>query len=139
MKMKIKVSIRIFSETLTVEEMSGRLGITCSRSYKLGDPISTRSPHSIKHKDNIWILDSQISAEEEVEEHIRFLATTLFGHTDRFYELSKICTIECSCVIECSQEPPLNFPPDVLLFLSKIGASLDIDQYIEFPPEGDED
>ena len=43
----------------------------------------------------------------------------------------KSATIECALIIECDQEPPLNFTVQAIQFLAEIGASLDIDQYID--------
>lgn len=137
MKLEIRAMIKVISTKMSIEEISTFLGISCTKFYRMGEP---RSGSSVKFEANVWMYNSPEPSDAWPDVHLDSLSRQLKPYVHKFKELGPDAFIECALVIECDQEPPLNFTPEGVQFLAEIGAGLDIDQYIEFnPDEEDED
>ena len=124
---EIFVRLKISSVSRTPEQISDATGFLCDHSWRIGEK---RGKTSIVEKTNGWILNSKMPQNSSLEAHIEALLGRLLVHADRIRALSENETVELSCVIYASAPPSLNFDKSVIQRVWQIGASLDIDLYI---------
>ena len=127
-----KVSIHVFSPNLIPDEIGNEIGLDADRKIFKGTPRG-KSP-ILKHQEHVWIIDSKANEKSPIDDHIVNLRNRLGKYGAKIYELKSSCTIQCVCIVICDSAPPLNFPNDLINWLSEIGASLDVDLYIESEP-----
>ena len=118
----------IFSDSLSHEQISSILGIKCDKGYNKGD---RRGNTIIYEKENGWIIFSQISRDLPLIEHVKNVLERISPVIEKVKALEEKpgIEVELGCVIHAKKEPPIFFTKDVILALSKIGASIDIDLY----------
>lgn len=127
MEQKCKVKLDIFSEVLECDEISRRIGISPTRIINKG--MSRGKSPVLRYKENIWSFESDISIRQDIDQHIERLREILGIYASKIFELKPACSIQCTCVVESEDAPVLNLAPELIGFLSSMGASLDIDLY----------
>ncbi|NQY74993.1 MAG: DUF4279 domain-containing protein [Candidatus Margulisbacteria bacterium] len=127
MSWKFRARVVVRSEELSISEISEILGISCDDAKVKGTELTSK----LEYKDNIWILRSQIKQDKELSIHIRNLEKRLKKHEQNFKKgIDGKASVYCSCCIEGESRPPLYLEPENIIFLSRINAALDIDQYV---------
>lgn len=137
MEFEFQSRIDIFSSIYPLDEILDILSIPPDEKKIKDQPIPYLKGKY--YKENVWSIKSTISSTFDLNEHITFLRSKLIHHIEILKLIRKKFDIQCTCVIKGSSEPPLSIDSENLLFLGEIGASLDIDQYIDFEENEDED
>ena len=121
--------LRIFSDKLTPDQLSSRIGIQHEWAKVKGDPKRPGVP--IYHKQNIWAIRSQISRDKPINEHIDDLLKRIIPVIDILKEISveQGNYIEFGCILRSEEEPSLFITKEQIQIISKIGADIDIDLY----------
>jgi hypothetical protein len=116
--------LKITSLVRTPETISEFVGITCDRSWRVGD---RRARSSIEEKNHGWILNSSLENTAPLEAHIQKLIERVSGSKEKIHQISQEDNVEFSCVVYASRPPALNFDARFVTRLAELGASLDID------------
>lgn len=88
-------SLRIFSESdVDFEEIESVLGVSASMSYRKGDRRRPKGPES---RYNIWILESGLSEEECLENHLLALWRVIKPHKDYLKSLKEKAIVDIFC------------------------------------------
>jgi len=91
------VSLRIFSESISIEDICAKLD-TQPTSYRLkGELQSKRNPKSKIREENLWLLKSELDEEILLEHHVERLLLFLKGKVDAIKELQQECSIDIMC------------------------------------------
>ena len=98
---RVRVSLRVFGDSLEPEEVSALLGRDPSRCHRKGDPLGGESAGAVE-RTGAWILDSPLSEKTEIEEHIETLLGTLSSDPDEWEQLSSrfSASILCSAFMD---------------------------------------
>jgi hypothetical protein len=114
------------------EAISSAIGVSPDRTWKVGD----KRPHTIiEEKCNGWILGSGLDRSVSLEKQIETLLGKIENCNDAIRTLSRSDTVELSCVIYADATPALNFDASIIDKIAQLGASLDIDLYINKQPD----
>ena len=90
-----KASLRIFSQTLTAEEITDRLQLTPSRSHTKGLQKSSRV--QISWKEHLWLLECPLGDESDLTRHLRWLLDKVETKADVLSNLSGDCRLDFFC------------------------------------------
>ncbi len=90
-------SIRIFSRSMSPQEISEALNSEPTHSHKKGDPVSKRNPEGAKRNENLWVLESGIDSSEPLDGHIEKLVEIIERKLDAFKILLQKCEIDIFC------------------------------------------
>ena len=96
-KKRAKASLRILSTNLSVKQISEKLREEPSTSGEKGELMSPRNPQSQRREEAIWILQSNLSDEEEMEIHLANLVSFIESRYQEFRSLAKDCSIDIFC------------------------------------------
>lgn len=121
------VRLKITSASRTPEQISEATGLTCDRSWRIGEK---RGKTTIVERSNGWVLNSTLPKSASLEAHIEELLGRLLARADKIRALSEHDTVELSCVVYAILPPALNFDKSVIQRLAQLGASLDVDLYL---------
>jgi hypothetical protein len=127
MNQETYVCLKIFSEKMTSDEITAAVGVHCDRSWKIGD---IRGKTIIKEKNHGWVVESGLSKEATLEEHIEALMRRLEPFINKIQQLSGQNDVCFSCVIYSEYNPPLFFEKAVIKWISALGACMDLDTYV---------
>ncbi|MCE5311746.1 MAG: DUF4279 domain-containing protein [Nitrospiraceae bacterium] len=128
MSTKTFVRLKIISDSLTPTDIQSVVGISCDKSWKIGD---FRANTIINEKNNGYIVDSGLSIQASLEEHLRNLLLKVTPYSQGIKSLSDDNIVEFSCVmyLEDNERPAIYFEKEIVNEINKLGASLDIDLY----------
>ncbi len=87
-------SLRIASETVTIEEISAVLKRVPSQSWTQGMPSRVSDPGATMRTRNVWILESELDSEEPFVEHLVTLLLDVESRRSQLRWLSNRCTID---------------------------------------------
>ncbi len=90
-------SLRISSETITLNEICEKLNTRATRSYERGSPVNPKSSNSPLRQENLWILKSSLDDTLPLERHIEELVNFLEHNIDVFKTMFPKCEIELFC------------------------------------------
>ena len=120
------VRLMVISQTLTPEDITSSIGLTCDSSWKTGD---YRGKTIIIEKDNGWVIGSGLSTDVQLDDHVEHLLKMLEPFSENFKYISNEHSVLFSCVIYSKEVPALYFTADTISSINALGASLDIDLY----------
>lgn len=110
---RVRVSLRVFGDSLEPEEVSALLGHPPSRSHRKGDKCgpgnrtgSHAGNHTVKHAiepTGAWILDSRVSEKSEIEDHIESLLGQLTSDPDEWASLTERFSASIQCGVFLDQ------------------------------------
>ena len=138
--MEIIVRLKIFSDSLSSEQMTTMLDFKPDRAWNIGD---FRPKTRYREKINGIIIDSGIERKGSIEEHTEAIMTKLEPLCSKLLLLSAQCEITLSVVYYSSYcNPGLWLDSSFIKFLSSINAGLDMDGYVldsddDEPTKGD--
>jgi len=122
-------SLRIFSETREIDEIEGMLGVAATRSYRKGQPISSRNP-GVLRRVSAWILKSPLSDEEPLASHLKWLVDVVEPRIDVLKALEANCKIDFFCGFSSANgQGGTTLDSGILERLGKIHLDLTIDLY----------
>ncbi|MBP7142708.1 MAG: DUF4279 domain-containing protein [Opitutaceae bacterium] len=131
---EIIVRLKILSVTHTPDQITSLSGLRCDRSWLVGDK---RGNTKIVEKCNGWILNSSLTKDASLVDHIENVLELAAPVAGKIRALSEHAEVELSCVIYSFSPPALNFESTIIERISSLGASLDIDLYqLEDPAMG---
>ncbi|MFF2820446.1 DUF4279 domain-containing protein [Kitasatospora cineracea] len=87
-------SIRITSRTVRADEISTRLGIVPDELFELGSLVSPRNPRSARRESSVWIRQSGLGNDSELEEHVAALVRLVRDRREELTRLSAECELE---------------------------------------------
>ncbi len=91
-----RASLRFWSETLSVEEISRRLG-TPHYSHERGDLKTERYPEGARHSDSMWSHDSGVDARNRLDEHVEALLDFLEARREEAASIRDVCEADILC------------------------------------------
>ena len=121
-----------FSDTLAPSDIEKLIGLTPTRTYKIGDPVSSRS--STTRKGHYYSIQSCCSEYEEMEKHIEEIVSLLEPKKDAIHLLSSKAKVRLFCGFSSGNgQGGFVLAPKLLTRLSELGLELVLDLY---PPDG---
>lgn len=129
-----KVSFEIYGFDFSPQEISNQIGIEPTESWVKGDlkrsgPIG-KTQATIKIKENVWSLTSELGANESLENHLKHLLIKLLPHKNSLQELTqKYNTQFRSTLLYKDFDPYINLDKKILRDITDLNASLKLDFY----------
>ena len=80
-------TLRFITTLQQVDFITEALGIQPTNASLAGTPVSSRNPSGAKRTESIWMLDSGLSQESRLDDHIELLCKTI---ADKFEALKCI-------------------------------------------------
>ncbi len=101
---RVHVSLRVFGDSLEPEEVSALLGREPTRCHRKGDP--TAADETSVEATGGWILDSELSEQTEIEDHVEALLAPISNDSDEWASLTSrfSASIFCSAFLDRSNE-----------------------------------
>lgn len=101
---RVRVSLRVFGDSLEPEEVSALLGRDPTRCHRKGDPLGSSGGGSSGGVEptGAWILDSPLPDKVEIEEHLETLLAPLSSDPDEWEQLTSrfSASILCSAFMD---------------------------------------
>lgn len=100
---RVRVSLRVFGDSLEPEEVSALLGRQPTRSHRKGDKTSQASATGASTEPTgAWILDSGLSEKAEIEDHVEALLSPVSNDCDEWASLTSrfSASILCSTFLD---------------------------------------
>lgn len=95
----IRVSLRVFGETLEPEEVSALLGAQPSSAQRKGDEVT---PLGVKAETGSWILESDHGPGSDLEEQVESLFEKLSKDFDEWASLTSRYSADVACRLRVS-------------------------------------
>lgn len=134
---RVRVSLRVFGDSLEPEEVSALLGRQPSRSYRKGDK-NFRTSSSAKTSGSVvsteltgaWILDSGLPENVEIEEHVEALLSPVSNDSDEWASLTSRFSASILCNVFLDQDNTgFELSPRIALALADRGLVIAFDIY----------
>lgn len=128
-KTNIKVEFRMLGKKFNVEEVTKILDVLPTSCWKKGEKV-----RNTERRYTEWTYSTQCVETLDLNVPLRELKKMFILKADALctlkekYDLDYI--LEVVVIIENDEVPAMYFESDILQFLSKIGAEIDIDMYI---------
>jgi hypothetical protein len=129
---RVKVSLRVLGDSLEPEEVSALLGRPPTRERRKGDKVPGRNGAGTDAVEptGAWILDSPLSEEAEVEDHLEALLGPLSNDMDEWSSLTEGTSASVLCSIFLSQyNEGFELSPRAAMNLSDRGLVIAFDIY----------
>jgi hypothetical protein len=88
------LTFRIFSEELSLEEISRALGLEPTAARAKGELLSPRNPRSMRAKANLWMLESGVAPTEALTSHLSAMLDVVEAKSATLQELSRQCKFD---------------------------------------------
>lgn len=127
-------TLRIYSDSISADEMTKRLGIQPTDTQKVGDLFYKNKPNSIKIKINGWFLSSEGKVKsKDSRNHINWIFEQFkYNFRALKYLQNKNCRMDISCYwLSKSGNGGPTISPDQAHYLSKANIDLWYDFYSE--------
>lgn len=93
-----KVTLRISSSAHSLLELIDIIGENPSRGYEKGDLVSSKSATPRYREESLWFLDSGLSKDFTIDEHLLKVTEFIESNCDKLKSLiSKGCDIDVYC------------------------------------------
>jgi len=130
MNYKIFVAFQLIDFECDPEEITARVGITPTETWRIGDFVTKK--RAMRHESNGWQLDSQLEKTAELNAHIESILEQLKPSWQLFREISIECYVEISCAIYLYSDnllPAIHFNKEIVQQFAELNADIDIDLY----------
>jgi hypothetical protein len=132
-----KASLRISSTTLQPSEIAEIIGLESTKTHTKGTLKNSR--FTLVWPTSLWLLNSPLSDQNGMADHLRFLLDLLEPKMDALKQLFEKCQIDLFCGFSSgSGQGGFELDPVTLLRLSKLGIPLVLDLYPPGPIEATE-
>jgi hypothetical protein len=126
---RYKASLRVFSQTLTVAELTGALGEP-TESHDRGDPVSKHRPGEAKYRNAMWRLGSALEETAPLDQHISALLDYTDTNREGFVAISEQCEIDIFCGIFSGRDQGgFTFEPELSRRLAEADLAVGFDIY----------
>jgi hypothetical protein len=131
---RVRISLRVFGDSLEPEEVSALLGRVPTREHNKGDKThkagTAQGNSDAVEPTGAWILDSGLSEKAEVEEHIESLLGSLSNDMDEWSRLTDVCSASIHCGLFLDQyNEGFELSPRVAQSLAERGLVVSFDIY----------
>jgi hypothetical protein len=124
---EVTVRLTLTSTDGSPEDVTARLGLQPTQSWRTGDPIGKSAR---LYAMNGWSLSSGLDASAELDDHVRALLGLLEPAMPALRELSERWDLELSCALYAREYvPACHFDRETIERLASIGAEIDVDLY----------
>ena len=124
-----KASFRILGDTLEPDEVSGILGLQPTRSGRRGERMSPSSSKTLLRK-SVWILQTPLSDQAPLQDHLEWLLDTLEPKRDAIGEFTKQYETDFFCGFSSENgQGGCTFESSLLARLANLGVPLVLDLY----------
>ena len=122
------------SDALSPEQMEVIIGLSPSRSHRIGDPRSKRTK-SGAHDRHYYSIQSTISDSASLDAHIEEILSILEPRVDRVKRLGSEASLCIFCGFSSGNgQGGFSLTPELLARLSRLGLEVVLDLY---PPESE--
>ncbi|KAB2335691.1 DUF4279 domain-containing protein [Bacillus mesophilum] len=133
-KTKIMVYFNLYADDFPLEQVTARLGLTPTRSFKKGDVIRKVSTNYYQRRSySAWQLSTGYQESLDVSKLIEPIFVQLQDQADAIKELKKDFGLECRFVIVIVMNegytPGFHLDHPFIEFANSVGADIDIDLY----------
>ena len=126
---RVRVSLRVFGDSLEPEEVSALLGRDPTRCHRKGDPMGGEGGAAVEPT-GAWILDSSLSERDEIEEHIESLLSSVSNDSDEWEQLTSLYSASVLCGLFLDQyNEGVELSPRVAQSLAERGLVVAFDIY----------
>ena len=126
-----RANISIKSKTISALEITETLKTQPTKSYEKGTPISSRNPLSKIREESVWILDSKVLEEKDLNIHIEQLICFVEERIGEFNKLKNTCNIEIFCgFFSDGKNGEVSLSPSLIKRLTIIPIDLVINLYL---------
>ena len=128
MKEQYYTELEILSENLAPDNINSILGMTCDKSWSIGEVIK---PSSRRAKKNICDYYSRIEQDAPLEDHIKDLLERVSPIIGKIKSLSIQPGIDVwfNCVVHTNTRPAIFFTNEQISTINAMNANLDVDLY----------
>ena len=82
-----RATLRVSSPTLTTTEITERLGREPTEAFERGTLRSPRNPRSSRREEALWLLESNLPAERDLQAQLEWAADTVASMRDQLASL----------------------------------------------------
>lgn len=140
-KTQVKVYFSLFGQDFPIDDVTDKLEITPTETYKKGDLIPSRSTVRYR-KETSWDLGTGYQFSFDVNDQLQQVVGRLKNKSSTIIEIKEEYSLECKFFIvikiENGNAPALYLDKEVIKFASNIEAEFDVDLYT-YPYENDID
>ncbi|WP_409292788.1 DUF4279 domain-containing protein [Peribacillus sp. SCS-37] len=131
-KTQVSAAFILIGEDFPIDDVTERLGLKPSVSYRRGDRIPNRSSVRFR-KETCWALETGYEASLDVNIQLHTIINQIQGKADLIKaikaEYSLDCKFEIVIIIEDGDTPAFYLDKEILAFAAGIGTELDVDLY----------
>ncbi|MFC1941653.1 DUF4279 domain-containing protein [Chloroflexota bacterium] len=127
---EIYAELVILSDTLTPDQVNSCLDMKYDKSHLKGDTIQ---PSTIRTKRNAWIIYSRVPRNTPLQAHIEDLLDRVSPIIQKIRNIADQPNVEVefNCVVSTIDRPAMFFTKEQVAAICKMGASIDIDLYLQ--------
>ncbi len=130
-------SLRVYSETVSIEEITQLLQLQPTRVLVKGSKVDPNHPKSYVHPGNLWILVSSQDSSQSLESHIAYLVELMEQRIDAWESLLKDCKADLFCGFSSvNGQGGFTLSASLLKRITIIPIALTLDLY---PPDSTQD
>ncbi len=128
---EISVAFTLTDFDCDPEEITARVGITPTKTWRVGDFINKKK--TMKYEYNGWKLHSKIEKNADLESHIISVLEQLKSGWESLVKISQSYYTEISCAIYIysdTERPAIHFSKQIIQKIAELNAEIDVDIYI---------
>ncbi|MFJ6211623.1 DUF4279 domain-containing protein [Lysinibacillus sp. NPDC092081] len=130
-KIQVKIYFSLFGDDFPIDDVTEKLEITPTDTYKKGDLIQNRS--IFIRKETSWDLGTGYQFSLDVNDQLKQIIGMLQNKSSIINEIKEAYSLECKFFIvikiEKGNTPALYLDKDIIKFASSIEAEIDVDLY----------
>ncbi|AGK54163.1 DUF4279 domain-containing protein [Bacillus sp. 1NLA3E] len=130
-KTQVKVYFSLFGDDFPLDDVTEKLEVTPTDTYKKGDLIPNRS--TVIRKETSWDLGTGYQVSLDVNDQLKQIIDRLQNKSSIVNEIKEAYSLECKFFIviniEKGNTPALYLDKDIIKFASSIEAEFDVDLY----------
>lgn len=127
-----KVYLKIHDFECPIEDINNALGLLPTKSWVKGDVVN-ESKALIVRKNSVWQIESNVSEQAPVEEHIKFMLDLITVKSTLLKQFTRKYESELTIVSKCNKNEEFNYgffiDIESLTLISDVGLSIDMDIY----------
>lgn len=130
MESEIYAYFSLIGIDLDPEEITAKVGIKPTKTWRVGDLVSPRA--TIRKKYSGWSVYSQVENSIHLEDYIKSVLEQLQPGWRSLVELCKVYKAEISCVIyyRSGSVPAIHFDKYLVEMAHQLNAEIDVDFYV---------
>ncbi|MGF6949787.1 putative DNA-binding protein YlxM (UPF0122 family) [Neobacillus sp. B4I6] len=138
-KTQVMVYFSLYGDEFSIDEVTEKLEVTPTKTYKKGDLIPNRSTVCYR-KETSWDLGTGYQVSLDVNNQLQQIIDKLQNKSSIINEIKEAYSVECKffivVIIQEGNAPALYLDKDIIKFAASIEAEFDVDLYAN-PYEND--